>query len=277
MAAGGQQLLRITPEKVIEFPAVPYRSAAAELLLRNVSSTFVAFKIKTTAPKSYLVRPSTGIIPSGETEKVHIVFQAVSEEHARACTDRFLIQSTAVQSDTPLARDYWQTLDKDKIEDTRLSVVFHSVAQGSFGSATGGSAASMGEHLHPTAGLPGSFGGTGGAPGAGGVYTGTGGAAPTAGTVTAGGGSSYSEDLKNRYDQLVEYALALERHKEDLVKEIESLKQQLNRKNAASHKTGGMGFFELWHFPVYVFIGVIIWYLLGRSSDSSTKSALSHR
>lgn len=284
MAGGGKPLLRITPEKVIEFTVNRYRSTSAELCLENTSGTFVAFKIKTTAPKRYLVRPSTGVINPDKTAKVHILFQAGADEHMHASADRFLIQSTAVASAEPPARDYWQGLDKDKIEDMRLSVHFLPLAQGGGeggflpGAAAGSSAASMGEHMHTAAGVPSSFGGAPAAPPvpAGGVYAGQGEVAPV-GSTAAAGGSSYSTELRNRYEQLVDYALALERHKEELVKENESLKQQLSRKGPASHKTGGMGFFELWHFPVYVFIGVIIWYLLGRSSDSSTKSPLSHR
>lgn len=54
-------LLRISPEKVIEIPCTLFSSSTVELHLENVSEhPFVAYKIKTTAPKSYLVRPSTG-------------------------------------------------------------------------------------------------------------------------------------------------------------------------------------------------------------------------
>ncbi|CBZ50666.1 vesicle-associated membrane protein-associated protein A, related [Neospora caninum Liverpool] len=232
-------LLRITPEKVIEFPVVLFSSSTVELHLENTADTFVAFKIKTTAPKSYLVRPSTGIIPRGGKEVVHIVLQPLSEEPTRPCSDRFLIQSTAVSSDAPLARDYWQTLDRDRIEDTRLSVVYRT-------------SSSSGDHV---GGAMGAADGNGPSSGRGGY-----------GGASSSQGGSYSADLKSRYDQLVEYALALERHKDELVKENEALKAQIGRKGAAQ-KSGGMGVFELWHIPVYIFIGVVIWYFFGRSAE----------
>lgn len=235
-------LLRISPEKVIEFPVVLFSSSTVELHLENVSDTFVAFKIKTTAPKSYLVRPSTGIIPRGGKEVVHIVLQPLSEEPTRPCSDRFLIQSTAVSSDAPLARDYWQTLDRDRIEDIRLSVVYRT---------TGSTSDHVGSAGDSTNAARGAAGSTYGGPG-------------SAGTA------NYSADLKSRYDQLVEYALALERHKDELAKENEALKAQIGRKGAAQ-RSGVLGMFELWHIPVYLFIGVVIWYLFGSFSEPSSR------
>ncbi len=39
----------------------------------------VAFKVKTTAPKRYVVRPSSGVVPAGQATAVQIIMQAQRE------------------------------------------------------------------------------------------------------------------------------------------------------------------------------------------------------
>lgn len=234
-------LLRISPEKVIEIPCTLFSSSTVELHLENVSEhPFVAYKIKTTAPKSYLVRPSTGVVPQGETRSIQIVLQAFNEDPPRTSTDRFLVQATHVESSMPLPRNYWLSLPKEDVEETRLNVVFKRT-----NASPGG----------PTVGAPGESGG--GAP------EGPGSSSATIPAATAPAGSSSSSnsgvsDLKQQYDQLIEYALAMERHKEELTRENEALKQQLEAR-------GSRSLAELWHLPVYLFVFVMAWYLLDRA------------
>ena len=65
-------LLQIHPEKVLEVPFTLYSSSVVQLTLRNVSPhPFVAYKIKTTAPKNYLVRPSTGMQQQQQQQQFH--------------------------------------------------------------------------------------------------------------------------------------------------------------------------------------------------------------
>nr|BAN66032.1 vesicle-associated membrane protein, putative [Babesia bovis] len=115
------QLLRITPEEVIEFPLVLYTPLNANLKLENISDESVAFKIKTTAPKGYLVRPSTGVIKAGEHQSVQIILQPLTEA-PRAVNDRFLVQSVNYASEEPVPKDLWSSVDKSQVGEHRLSV-----------------------------------------------------------------------------------------------------------------------------------------------------------
>lgn len=235
-------LLRISPEKVIEIPCTLYSSSTVELLLENVSDQpYVAYKIKTTAPKSYLVRPSSGVVPQGQTRSVQIVLQAFTEEPPRTSSDRFLVQATRVENDTSLPRNYWLSLPKSDVEETRLNVVFKRSNTSPGGAPSGTS-------------------GEGAGASAGGVSEGPGSATLPASNATGSSSSSSSGpgDLKQQYDQLVEYALAMERHKEELARENEALKQQLEAR-------GSRSLAELWHLPVYLFVFVMAWYLLDRT------------
>ncbi|KAL8425352.1 hypothetical protein Efla_001734 [Eimeria flavescens] len=278
-------LLRITPEKNIEIPCALFVSSTVELLLENVSShPYVAYKIKTTAPKSYLVRPSSGVVPQGQTRSVQIVLQAPTEDPPRSSSDRFLVQATPVDSALPLPRNQWLSLPKSEVEETRLNVLFKrtgetaagaggprgpsSAAAGVPGGAAGGPQQQHGlmSHEEHAAAAPG--GGApsphhllaGGGPGAAAAPDGLSSASHglPVGAAAAGSSSSSSADLKQQYDQLIDYALAMEQHKEELARENEALKQQLEARSSR-----GLG--ELWHLPVYLFVLFMAWYLLDRS------------
>lgn len=66
--------------------------------MHNPNSTPVAFKVKTTAPKLYCVRPNSGRIEAGQDVEVQVLLQALKEEPPAEfkCRDKFLVQSTAI-------------------------------------------------------------------------------------------------------------------------------------------------------------------------------------
>lgn len=49
--------------------------------IKNVSSGSLMFKIKTTSPEKFRVRPSTGIVAVGATESVRVYLQHGQEKH----------------------------------------------------------------------------------------------------------------------------------------------------------------------------------------------------
>ena len=59
-------VLEIAPKDELRFTG-PYTEAAKSMLtLRNPTARKVAFKVKTTAPKQYCVRPKSGFIDGGD-------------------------------------------------------------------------------------------------------------------------------------------------------------------------------------------------------------------
>lgn len=176
----------------------------------------------------------SGVVSRGATVNVQIVLQPLQEEPKKPCTDRFLIQATLVPTEEPLPRDDWKNIPKSDVQDMRLNVVYKPTGPSSTLDArsgdssapgSGGSAREQREEL----------------------------------ASGAGGGASGSAAEKGRYEQLVEYAMAVERHKEELVLENQALKRQLEAR-------GSGGFSEMWHIPVYVFVFIMVWYLYGHSS-----------
>lgn len=75
------------------------------LRLRNPGYSPVAFKVKTTAPKQYCVRPNSGRIEAGHIIEVQVILQAMKEDPPldAKCRDKFLVQSVAISPDKETA------------------------------------------------------------------------------------------------------------------------------------------------------------------------------
>ncbi|KAJ1796216.1 phosphatidylinositol-binding protein scs2, partial [Coemansia sp. RSA 2598] len=99
------------------------------LRLTNKNNSPVAFKVKTTAPKQYCVRPNAGRIEPGESVEVQVVLQPMKETPAAnsKCRDKFLIQSIAIsrEMDSMTVSEIWTMAEceaKDIINEKKLRV-----------------------------------------------------------------------------------------------------------------------------------------------------------
>ncbi|KAL5482457.1 SCS2 [Sanghuangporus weigelae] len=100
------------------------------LSVTNNNDQPVAFKVKTTAPKLYCVRPNSGRIEPGETVDVQVLLQAMKEEPPlnAKCKDKFLVQSTIITPEKeamPLS-DLWNNVDGEdsKVHQQKIRVVY---------------------------------------------------------------------------------------------------------------------------------------------------------
>jgi hypothetical protein len=87
-----EQVLTMIPADQITFKP-PFDSVSdSSLKLSNPSDKFVAFKIKTTAPQRYCVRPNAGTIPPGDEAEIKVMLQPgqIDERH------KFMVQSIFV-------------------------------------------------------------------------------------------------------------------------------------------------------------------------------------
>ena len=89
-----EPLLDVTPAHAINFDLVVGKTLETELSIRNPRSSTIVFKVKTTAPKRYCVRPNSSVIKAHESMQVRIVMQvgtparAFSRATARLCECR---------------------------------------------------------------------------------------------------------------------------------------------------------------------------------------------
>lgn len=70
MATG--ELLQLTPASELAFKFELKRNIPVTLSLHNPTAGRVAFKVKTTSPKKYCVRPSSGVVEPGATKEVQV-------------------------------------------------------------------------------------------------------------------------------------------------------------------------------------------------------------
>ncbi|KAK9139458.1 hypothetical protein Scep_009139 [Stephania cephalantha] len=125
----GTELLRIQPRE-LKFTFELKKQSSCSVQLVNNSDECVAFKVKTTSPKRYCVRPNTGIIQPNSSCDFTVTMQAQRlAPPDMQCKDKFLIQSTIVPLGT-IAEDITSAMfAKDSaryIEESKLKVVFVS-------------------------------------------------------------------------------------------------------------------------------------------------------
>ncbi|XP_077235454.1 vesicle-associated protein 1-3-like [Tasmannia lanceolata] len=86
-------LLSVQPTE-LKFPFELKKQSSCSLQLTNKTDQNVAFKVKTTNPKKYCVRPNSGIVLPGTTCDVTVTMQAQKEAPPDLqCKDKFLLQS----------------------------------------------------------------------------------------------------------------------------------------------------------------------------------------
>merc|ERR1712187_13093 len=93
-------------------------------LVNASSSVHVAYKVKTTAPKAYLVRPSAGVLEPNKSVDVQIILQQ-TQTGEQASSHKFLVQAKDVPNNENVTREQWTewaSSQKDSIQEQRLNV-----------------------------------------------------------------------------------------------------------------------------------------------------------
>lgn len=120
-------LLSIQPTE-LKFPFELKKQSSCSLQLTNKTDKYVAFKVKTTNPKKYCVRPNAGIVLPGSTCDVTVTMQAQKEAPPdMQCKDKFLLQSV-VAPDGSTTKDITPELfnkeDGKVVEEFKLRVIY---------------------------------------------------------------------------------------------------------------------------------------------------------
>ncbi|KAL2360046.1 hypothetical protein RJZ56_007092 [Blastomyces dermatitidis] len=140
------------PQKFLRFQRPFTREVSQTLTIENNNDEPVAFKVKTTAPKSYCVRPNSGRIGAGESIDVQgqsafpsfailryftqklttttVLLQAMKDDRSVGTSkDKFLVQSVAVSTDKDFSNvsSIWQHVEqtsKSSIQEQKIKVEF---------------------------------------------------------------------------------------------------------------------------------------------------------
>ncbi|CAO3672637.1 unnamed protein product [Umbelopsis vinacea] len=123
--------LEIEPSQQLNFRGPLTRQVEVQLTICNPTSQLFAYKIKTTAPKQYCVKPNAGRIGANSSVPIQVILQPLKEEPAAEfkCKDKFLIQSIALTPETENVSlaDLWTSLEngpKDKIHQKKIRCAF---------------------------------------------------------------------------------------------------------------------------------------------------------
>ncbi|CAL9003499.1 unnamed protein product [Prunus brigantina] len=123
------QILEIQP-KELKFLFELKKQSSCSVALTNMTNRHVAFKVKTTSPKKYCVRPNVGVILPKSTSEFSVTMQAPrAAPPDMECRDKFLIQSTIVSSGTTdeditasmFAKDDGKYIEEKKLRVTLIS------------------------------------------------------------------------------------------------------------------------------------------------------------
>ncbi|KAJ2449598.1 phosphatidylinositol-binding protein scs2 [Coemansia sp. RSA 2336] len=110
----------------------PFKTLShAVLRLTNKNNGPVAFKVKTTAPKQYCVRPNAGRIDPSQSVEVQVSLQPMKEELPAdfKCRDKFLIQSIQIspEMESMPMTELWAMVEreaKSSISEKKLRVKY---------------------------------------------------------------------------------------------------------------------------------------------------------
>ncbi|KAK8957335.1 Vesicle-associated protein 1-2 [Platanthera zijinensis] len=130
MSAG--ELLGVEPPE-LKFPFELRKQISCSLQLSNKTDDHIAFKVKTTNPKKYCVRPNNGVVLPQSNTDIIVTMQAQREPPADIqCKDKFLVQSAVIDPATTakdITAEMFSKESGNKVDEVKLKVVYISPPQ----------------------------------------------------------------------------------------------------------------------------------------------------
>lgn len=119
------QILNLEPQHELRFRG-PFRDVVtSELNLSNPSERKVCFKVKTTAPKRYCVRPNSGIIEPGGKVTVAVMLQPFEYDPNEKNKHKFMVQTMfAPDAEVDGTEQLWKEAKPEDLMDSKLKCVF---------------------------------------------------------------------------------------------------------------------------------------------------------
>ncbi|KAL5022060.1 hypothetical protein ScPMuIL_001215 [Solemya velum] len=126
------QVLNLDPPVELKFRGPFTDVVSAELKLSNPSERRVCFKVKTTAPKRYCVRPNSGIIEPGQAVAVSVMLQPFQYDPQEKNKHKFMVQSMfAPDGKIESQESLWKDVPSEQLMDSKLKCVFELPADDS--------------------------------------------------------------------------------------------------------------------------------------------------
>ncbi|KAF3857982.1 hypothetical protein F7725_011183 [Dissostichus mawsoni] len=114
------QILILDPPVDLKFKDV----VTTNLKLKNPSDRKVCFKVKTTAPRRYCVRPNSGVIDPGATVIISVMLQPFDYDPNEKSKHKFMVQTIFAPSTVSDMDSLWKEAKPDDLMDSKLRCVF---------------------------------------------------------------------------------------------------------------------------------------------------------
>lgn len=119
------EMLKLVPNDIIVFKN-ENDELSGSFIITNMDESPISFKIRTTSPEKFRVRPSSGTLAAGDSQTVTIVVQTGFQ--LRTVTkDRFLVMSVQIPKTTMTQQELaevWQKSSGSKVDEYRLKCSF---------------------------------------------------------------------------------------------------------------------------------------------------------
>ncbi|XP_051554649.1 VAMP (vesicle-associated membrane protein)-associated protein A, like [Myxocyprinus asiaticus] len=119
-----EQVLILEPPNDLKFKGPFTDVVTANLKLKNPSDRKVCFKVKTTAPRRYCVRPNSGIIEPGATLTISVMLQPFEYDPNEKSKHKFMVQTIFAPATIADAETMWKDARPDDLMDSKLRCVF---------------------------------------------------------------------------------------------------------------------------------------------------------
>jgi vesicle-associated membrane protein-associated protein A len=124
-----EQVLILDPPTELRFKGPFTDVSNTELKLQNPSAKQVLFKVKTTAPKRYCVRPNSGLIEPGSYVTVSVMLQPFDHDSSEKNKHKFMVQSMFAPDGVIDNQDLlWKEASAEQLMDSKLKCVFEQPA-----------------------------------------------------------------------------------------------------------------------------------------------------
>lgn len=123
-----EQVLIIDPHSELKFRGPFNVPVTSYMKLTNPSDRKVLFKIKTTAPKKYCVRPNSGVLDSKSVIEIAICLQPFIFDPAEKNKHKFMVQTIFEPDGDVNLEALWKECP-DQLMDSKLKCVFELPAE----------------------------------------------------------------------------------------------------------------------------------------------------
>lgn len=121
-----ENVLIIDPAQELKFRGPFTQPVTSHMSLKNPTEKKIAFKIKTTAPKKYCVRPNCGVVDSKSSVEIAICLQPFVFDPNEKNKHKFMVQSMVVPEGDINIEQLWKDVSPEQLMDAKLRCTFET-------------------------------------------------------------------------------------------------------------------------------------------------------